>query len=190
VRCDRKLCALELQFNCTAEAGAEAQTADRGLQLFSTKGDGHLVVAVLADPISAGLAAGRSMHLEITGKATLTEAYGVDCNNRRIDLSFDSELAEGPLPEPAKALSNYPNPFNPSTSISYALSNPGRIRLEVYDVEGKRVTLLVDSTQEPGRYTVTWDGSSEAGRKVASGTYFCRLTTNEGIRTIKMTLLK
>ena len=80
---------------------------------------------------------------------------------------------------------NYPNPFNPTTTISYALPKDARVTLEVYNVIGQRVALLVDEVQVAGYYTVPFDG-----RAFASGIYFYRLATPEVQFLKKMLVVK
>lgn len=84
-----------------------------------------------------------------------------------------------------RLLQNYPNPFNPTTAISYQLSTIGRVTLRVYDVLGRRVATLVDGKQEPGNYSVTFNGSG-----LASGVYFYRLTAGIYTSTNKFVLMK
>jgi hypothetical protein len=98
----------------------------------------------------------------------------------------------GKLPSPDRyALEpNRPNPFNPVTTIAYDLAHAGESRLVVYDVSGARVRELVDTKQPAGRYAVSWDGRDDAGRSVASGVYFYRLTSGAFSQTRKMVLLK
>jgi hypothetical protein len=85
---------------------------------------------------------------------------------------------------------NYPNPFNPMTTIAFTLPAELRVRLEVYDVRGHRVRSLVDEVRAPGPHNVVWNGRDDGGRAVASGTYFARLVSEEGILTQKMLLTK
>ncbi|HEV8539360.1 MAG TPA: FlgD immunoglobulin-like domain containing protein [Bacteroidota bacterium] len=70
---------------------------------------------------------------------------------------------------------NYPNPFNPGTQIRYQLSGRSGVRLEIFDIAGRRVRSLVDAVQLTGVYTFTWDGRNDAGTEVASGMYIYRL---------------
>jgi flagellar hook assembly protein FlgD len=80
---------------------------------------------------------------------------------------------------------NYPNPFwsaatsrvagNPTTEIKYALPEAGLVRLQIYDVLGREVRMLVHARHGAGRYVVQWDGRNEAGESVAAGTYLYRL---------------
>ncbi len=68
-----------------------------------------------------------------------------------------------------------PNPFNPTTRIAFELATPGRARLEVFDVGGRRLRMLVDADLPPGAHAATWDGRDARGRAVASGLYWARL---------------
>ncbi|MFQ5510831.1 MAG: choice-of-anchor B family protein [Candidatus Krumholzibacteriia bacterium] len=94
---------------------------------------------------------------------------------------------------PLRALSlrqNVPNPFNPSTAITYDLPAAGRVRLAVYDPLGRHVRTLVDGVRPAGVATATWNGTDDNGRPAASGVYFCRLTVDGQSRTRQMLLLK
>ncbi|UCE19121.1 MAG: choice-of-anchor D domain-containing protein [Gemmatimonadota bacterium] len=88
---------------------------------------------------------------------------------------------------------NYPNPFNPTTDISYHISH-GRasvpITLKIYNILGQHVRTLVDDVQEPGDYTVTWDGKDDLGTDVSSGIYVYRLAAATFSASKKMALLK
>ncbi|MCZ6766702.1 MAG: T9SS type A sorting domain-containing protein, partial [bacterium] len=88
---------------------------------------------------------------------------------------------------------NYPNPFNPTTTIRYNMRERGHVTLSVYNVAGQLVRTLVDDVREPmqdGLHTVVWHGDSEAGQEVASGVYFYKLVTPGFTKTRKMVLLK
>lgn len=85
---------------------------------------------------------------------------------------------------------NYPNPFNPSTSIQYAITSKVEVRLEVFDHLGRRVRTLIHADQSPGQYTVTWDGRTDKGELLPSGIYFYRLTAGTFVQTKKMLFLK
>ncbi len=80
---------------------------------------------------------------------------------------------------------NYPNPFNPGTIIPYQLSAASVVRLDVYDVLGRQVAILVDEPKPPGRYEVRFDGAG-----LANGVYICRLTAGSLVETRKMALSK
>ena len=80
---------------------------------------------------------------------------------------------------------NYPNPFNARTTINYYLSQANNVTLEVYDLLGKRVEILVDEHQSAGEHQVVWNADN-----VASGTYLYRIEVGDEIATSKMVLLK
>ena len=95
------------------------------------------------------------------------------------------------MPRQYSLFANFPNPFNPSTSIEYALPEATAVELAVYDILGQKVQTLVGHQRlGAGYYRLTWDGRNHAGRAVASGLYFYRLATPEFVQTRKMTLLK
>jgi hypothetical protein len=82
-------------------------------------------------------------------------------------------------------LGNSPNPFNPSTDISFDLPTASQVSLEVYNVTGQKVATLVDDLLAAGRHTVTWDATD-----FASGVYLYRLTAGDFVETRKMVLIK
>ena len=93
-------------------------------------------------------------------------------------------------PESVKLHNNFPNPFNPSTTISYELPEQSRVNLTVFDIRGKEVMTLEQSDKPPGNYEVQWNGLGQAGKQVSTGVYFCRLNAGTYNQTIKMVYLK
>jgi C1A family cysteine protease len=85
---------------------------------------------------------------------------------------------------------NRPNPFNPSTTIGFALPAPGRARLAVYSVSGRLVAVLTDRDYGSGPHSVTWSGVDASGEEVTSGVYFLRLETGGDVRTRKIVLVR
>ncbi|MBN1211712.1 MAG: S8 family peptidase [candidate division Zixibacteria bacterium] len=90
----------------------------------------------------------------------------------------------------AATLSNYPNPFNPQTNIEYSLAWASHVRLEIYNIIGQQVQVLVDEYKDAGTHTVIWEGKDSRGQSVSSGIYFYRLQTDDMALTRKMILLK
>ena len=84
----------------------------------------------------------------------------------------------------------YPNPFNSSTVIPFRLSDSGEVTLTVYNLAGQRVTRLVDGPYAGGGHAVTWSGTDDADRGVASGVYFYRLQSGSRVETRKLLLLR
>jgi len=85
---------------------------------------------------------------------------------------------------------NYPNPFNPATTISFAIPQAGDVRLDIFDILGRKVKMLINKKLPSGRYTLTWDGADKSGQPVASGIYFFRVQYSETSLTRQMLLLK
>jgi hypothetical protein len=85
---------------------------------------------------------------------------------------------------------NFPNPFNPGTTIRFSVERRGRVGLRVYDVRGRLVRTLVDEERAGGAHVTTWDGRDHQGRRVASGVYFCRLQAGHEAEVRKMVLLR
>jgi len=96
---------------------------------------------------------------------------------------LEGDLAD--LPSEFALLSNYPNPFNASTLISYELPTDTHVKLEIYNLFGQKVATVVDGQQEAGYESVTWDAS-----EVSSGVYFYKLTAGDFSETKRMMLVK
>lgn len=99
-------------------------------------------------------------------------------------------VGAGSLPLATALGANFPNPFNPSTSIPFSLERAGKVSLRVFDVSGRLVATLLDGAQPAGTHVTTWDGRGLDGSPVASGIYFVRLDAAGKSATRKMTLLK
>ncbi|MCK4511057.1 T9SS type A sorting domain-containing protein, partial [bacterium] len=85
---------------------------------------------------------------------------------------------------------NHPNPFSPSTVISFSLATRGEVRLTVYNIQGRLIRTLVTGSQPAGEQEVAWDGTDEYGVDVAAGVYLYRLRSGELEETRKMILLR
>ena len=93
-------------------------------------------------------------------------------------------------PKKTSLSENYPNPFNPSTTIKYELSQAGMVSVIVYDLKGAEVTTLVNEHQESDYYNILWNGLNSNGQAVASGRYIIKMTAPGFSETITTTLLK
>jgi len=108
-------------------------------------------------------------------------------------LALHGEPADAPaLPRAFSLSQNFPNPFNPSTTISYAVPEGSgeRVTLNIYDLRGALVRTLVDSERGPGTHTAFWDGTDGSGRRLPSGVYFYRIKAGDFLQMRKMVLLK
>ncbi len=86
-------------------------------------------------------------------------------------------------------LSNYPNPFNPSTTIKLELAEAGKVELAIYNIKGQKVKTLIDAQLSSGEMTCTWNGRDEKGKRVASGEYIVKLQVNGEKKTVRKILL-
>ncbi len=96
----------------------------------------------------------------------------------------------GNLPEDFALAISYPNPFNPTTAISFNLSSPQAVTLRIYNIMGQEVRRLIDGPMPAGQNTVIWDGRNSKGEYVSSGIYLCQMRTIERQKTLKMTVLR
>ncbi len=144
--------------------------------------------AVLCDGISPA-----GIHLNIN-----TSLTNIACSGKVNGLSFTQNVQVGvgsddPLIPPMQTslLPNYPNPFNPSTTIAYQIKeDQGRISLCIYNVKGQLVKTLIDGVQSAGTHQVVWNGTDVNGAPVSSGIYYYTLKSGEHTQTRKMMMVK
>ncbi len=109
-------------------------------------------------------------------------------------VSYEEPWGVEQIPHAIRLEQNFPNPFNPSTTIVYNLDNDSEIRLEIFSVRGRKVRVLVEGLQPAGIHSVTWDGLGSDGQTVASGVYLCRLSVTRphgtSVVTKKMVAVK
>jgi hypothetical protein len=105
-------------------------------------------------------------------------------------VKIADRVNEQNAPQTAALLSNFPNPFNSSTLIDFFLPNRSEVRLEIFDVNGRRIKMLMQGTMAQGQHQVEWNGVDEANRLAASGVYYCRLRTGVLVKSIKLLLIK
>ena len=123
--------------------------------------------------------------IEITDSQTYDSEFGFN----RLALPAPVQLQT--RPEAFALANNYPNPFNPATTIKYALPQAADVELTVYNVVGQVVRTLVAEHQNAGRYVVEWDATNDSGHSLSSGMYFYRLEAGgEFFEVKKMLLLK
>jgi hypothetical protein len=94
------------------------------------------------------------------------------------------------MPERFELAQNNPNPFNPTTIIEYALPQPAKVELRVFNILGQMVRKLVDEEKQAGYHQVDWDGRDEAGRPVSTGIYLYQIRAGDFVKTMKMSLVK
>jgi hypothetical protein len=121
---------------------------------------------------------------------------GEQVNPACFNLTFEyfkdeTGLPDDSVPATLALRQNTPNPFSSGTTLTYDVPSPGAdVRMEVFDVAGRRVAVLLDGEQAPGLRTVTWDGRDSHGRQVATGIYYCRMSADGFEQAVKMMLLR
>jgi hypothetical protein len=104
--------------------------------------------------------------------------------------SVDDDYSDKALPTKSEILSVYPNPFNSSAKISFALEKESDVVLKIYNIKGELVRTLVAEKMSAGKKEVFWDGKGEKGETLSSGVYFCKIQTQDFSESRKMILLK
>ncbi|MFP6644529.1 MAG: FlgD immunoglobulin-like domain containing protein, partial [Candidatus Latescibacterota bacterium] len=131
--------------------------------------------------------------IDTGAEESLTLGEGVLLNTRYQpdQVAWSNSLYELLLPQQPALSVNYPNPFNPTTVIPFALHGPtDEVRLQIYNLLGQRVRTLLMGPMAPGFHTIVWNGRDDSGRQVAAGLYISELRTAEFRQTRKMTLVK
>ena len=104
-----------------------------------------------------------------------------------ITVSANDEV----IPATVTALTgNYPNPFNPETTITYSVKNAARVNITIYNLKGAKVRTLVSETKGNGFYKAVWDGRDDSGKAVSSGVYLYRMQADNYVSTRRMMLMK
>lgn len=119
-----------------------------------------------------------------------SEGESLPSNVLNFPYPYVNELDENQIPLVTKLYHNYPNPFNPSTTIAFSTKNTGKVKLNVYNIKGQLVRSLVDTNLNAGSHSVLWDGTDNTKRKVSSGIYLYRLETKDYTHTRKAMLMK
>ncbi len=137
-----------------------------------------------------GLAKGATYYWRVCGNnaagaSAFTEAW-------RLTTASSSavDAKKAPIPHRYALLPVYPNPFNPTTTITYHLPEPAEVALVIYNSMGQSVRQLVSGLRQAGEYRVTWDGSDGRGISVTSGLYLCHVKAGSHVFTQKILLIR
>jgi len=135
---------------------------------------------------------GQAFNLRTTSTVTVTPSKDESGFTLLIGKqSFVDSKNSDLVPQELQLRQNYPNPFRSQTTVKYSLPEASKVRIEVYDILGRRVRTLVDgSSRRAGVHTVRWNGQNDLGRQVASGVYLARLQAGDQSRTIKMIVVR
>jgi len=110
---------------------------------------------------------------------SLESEFTVGINNMGLDL-----------PEKFSLLQNFPNPFNPVTTLRYDLPEDSQVSIMIYDIMGRKVKTLVNKSQNAGFKATIWDATNDLGQPVSAGIYLYKIQAGEFVQTRKMVLLK
>jgi hypothetical protein len=186
---------VQLEFGFNGSVGdIELSGTVPGMQLFEG-GFGDMYKVGLLDLngraiIPAGDTEILSIEYQGDGMLDLVEAILVGTDGSEFEVSINSRKMETIIPDKFSVSQNFPNPFNPSTKISYSLPKACDVKLDIFSILGRKVVTVVDDHQDAGTYTVAWDSRNINGRPVSSGVYFYRLTAGDMVRAKKMVLMK
>ena len=155
--------------------------------------DGKVDIAAYGDVVTEG-ELGLSLVFRTKTEIENTEIEVMSSQVSDGSLGINAVALPAPVqiqtrPEAFALANNYPNPFNPATTIKYALPEASQVRLEVFNVVGQVVRTMVDAHQNAGRYVVQWDASNDNGVNLSSGIYFYRLQVEGNYLEVKKMLL-
>ncbi len=122
--------------------------------------------------------------------SSVTDLKNVLNQSYSIPTDVDDPPANGELPTAYSLSQNYPNPFNPSTTIEYSLPTKSYVTISIYNILGQEVKTLVNTSMSVGDHVTHWNGTDQAGERVASGIYFYRIKADDFVSSKKMLLLK
>lgn len=159
------------------------------LNLFSQA----IVVSTNTETYNYNLSTVQSLYFEMDNLYIQTDTVLDDfplADIQSISFGDGTSAPESVIPLPFILSQNHPNPFNPDTTISFALQSTGNVVLEIYNLKGQKVKTLVNGTLASGDHKYEWNGSDEKGDRVSSGIYLYRLNVQDRTESKKMMLLK
>ena len=183
-----------------SELGAERRSGDEDVELtwlLSGASEDCRLSIWRAEPgrrqslIAAGIPAGGGRGLYIDSDApSVGLEYTLEIADGGTQFWY-GPVAVGGLPELHDRLgAAYPNPFNPSVTVPFALARAGSLDIAIFDLRGRRVRTLLNGWKAAGRYEVMWDGLNQRGAALSSGPYLCVMRTASGRESVKLSLMR
>jgi len=178
----------ELNFDTkVAEVVGLANTPKDWLTAYSVENGVVKVVMAGVSPITASNLGeldlrmkNKEARVQISGNATI--------NN--LESRTLATMTVGQVPTNFALEQNFPNPFNPSTTIKYQIAEPTKVAISIYSIDGQLVNTLVNEAKDAGYYQVVWNGTNSYGKQVASGMYIYRIDAGNFVSTKKLMLMK
>ncbi len=148
-----------------------------------------------SDPVSPKRIAYAELLAHETANDIFVSGWNVFISTQKGLQIYQNDLTVGveksqTVPQSFTLYPNFPNPFNPSTNIRFELPEVSRVKVEIFDLTGRKIRTLVNGVLPAGEHQVNWDGTDDLGRSVASGLYFYRLQNEEHLQTRKMILMR
>jgi hypothetical protein len=139
---------------------------------------------------SYGLDAYANQTIRVAIQCVSNDAFIFMVDNVEIDAPGGTPNNPEVTPVISQLIGNYPNPFNPETSIAFSTKENGPVSIDIYNVRGQKVRSLLNENKEAGNHTVVWNGKDDNGKNVASGVFFYRMKSGKYSSTKKMILMK
>ena len=170
----------------TEEVLLENMTEYADQWVINASGEGRTILAVNSDHVS------RSTSILTVSVMTIVAENDTNIVTFGVLGEDLVDAEETSLLKPAnfRINQNHPNPFNPTTTISYDLPEQSDVKLTVFDLQGQQIMTLQDGMKFSGNYEVQWNGMDQSGDPVSTGVYFCRLQAGTFSQTIKMVYLR
>jgi len=182
---------------------AKSYTADYGLERFrvgvSTTGTAPADFTIIsgANYVSAPVE-WTEYEYDLSAYANQQIRVAIKCESNDAFIFFvDDVKITGPGANPGEVTplvtslkGNYPNPFNPETTISYSVKDNSPVSIDIFNVKGQKVRRLVNEVKNAGNHTVIWNGTDDNGRAVSSGVYYFKMNAGKFSSTKKMIMMK
>jgi hypothetical protein len=179
---------LQMEINCTP--GAEITQLVENTQLYGNCANSRTTVGILDINGYGHINAGHATVLEIDGYVMPISALAADGMGNTMEMMIETAEKTIAAPDIFALEQNCPNPFNPTTEIRFTLPTASNVTLDVFNINGQKVTTLVGEKLEAGEHAVIWNGTTSSGESVSSGIYLYRINADKFTATRKMVLLK
>ncbi len=184
VQTERELLGIQLSLR-SPDGAVEGRAVDDGMEAFVGYGDDSIIALIFDMEGVQSIAAGRQEVLVLDRECEIVSAVAINDDFQRMAAEIRRNSSGSAVPEGYTLFQNIPNPFNPTTEISFDLPHAGWVRLDIVNILGQTVATVFDDQLSAGHHSVMWDGSD-----VSSGVYFYRLSADGFVDTKKMLLLK
>lgn len=144
----------------------------------------------LSDPGEVYLRVGLGLPEGLDIRQSMVEAHYESDEDSLAKQFAGDKLSAELTPARFELEQNYPNPFNPQTTIRFALPEPALVKLEIYDITGRKIRELINNALKAGFYDVKWDGKDQTGMQVTSGMYIYRIKAGDFVKSRKLMLIR